>query len=191
MDPVTAGSRPDDANALVHVVAMRRRHLRGVLRIEDQVCVRPWSYGLFMSELALRSTRSYRVARVGAEVVGYVGLMMNVDEAHITTLAVDPAWHRRGIATRLLLVSAREAVERGAGALTLEVRVGNHGAQELYRRFGFRPVGVRKNYYMETNEDALVMWTDSVQEPEYGARLDTIAEALTGPTLVGDRRYPK
>src|ERR1700694_2198856 len=117
---------------------------------------------LFLSELALRSTRAYLVARVGREVVGYVGLMMTVDDGHITTIAVDPRWHRHKIGSRLLVAGAREAISRGAaaprepraggpGSLTLEVRMANLGAQELYRRLGFRPVGVRKNYYAETN----------------------------------------
>ena len=84
--------------------------------------------------------------------------MMSADDGHVTTLAVDPRWQRHQIGTRLLLVLAREAIAREARSLTLEVRLSNRPAQELYRRFGFAPVGVRKNYYAETNEDALVMW---------------------------------
>src|SRR5919108_3845121 len=92
---------------VVHVVPMRRRHVRSVLRIENQVYPRPWSMSLFLSELALRSTRAYFVARVGRDVVGYGGLMMSADDAHITTLALDPRWQRNQIATPLLLVLAR------------------------------------------------------------------------------------
>ena len=96
---------------------MRRRHVRSVLRIEQQVYPRPWSMSLFLSELALRSTRAYFVARVGREVVGYAGLMMTCDDAHITTIAVDPRWHRRHIGTRLLLVTrARGDRARGQRA---------------------------------------------------------------------------
>ena len=120
---------------------------------------------LFLSELALRSSRAYFVARVGRDVVGYGGLMMTADDGHVTTLAVDPRWHRHKIGTRLLLVLAREAIARGRASLTLEVRLSNLGAQELYRRFGFAPVGVRKGYYVETNEDALVMWAHEVNGP--------------------------
>src|SRR5438128_12329587 len=93
----------------VQLVPMRRRHLRSVMRIEVQVYPRPWSLSLFMSELALRSTRAYYVARVEGMVVGYAGLMMTVDDGHITTIAVDPAWQRHKIATRLMLVLAGEA----------------------------------------------------------------------------------
>ena len=177
---------PEAPELLVHIVPMRRRHLRSVLRIEAETHPRPWSLSLFMSEMALRSSRAYYVARVDGLVVGYAGLMMNCDEGHITTIAVDPNWHRRKIGTRLLLVVAREAIRRGARALTLEVRMGNRGAQEMYRTFGFAPAGVRKNYYAETNEDALIMWAEDVYEPDYGHRLDAIDQAVPGETVVDD-----
>lgn len=173
---------------VVHLVPMRRRHLRSVLKIEAQVYPRPWSLSLFMSELALSNSRAYYVARVDGLVVGYGGLMVQVDDGHVTTLAVDPAWQRRSIGSRILLVLAREALRRGASSLTLEVRVRNGAAQELYRRFGFRPAGIRKNYYAETHEDALVMWADEVGGFEYARRLDGIAAAIPGVTLVEDTR---
>lgn len=173
---------------LVHVVPMRRRHLRAVMRIEAETHPRPWSLSLFISEMALRSSRAYYVARTEGLVVGYVGLMMSADEGHITTLAVDPNWHRRKIGTRLLMVAAHEAVRRGAVALTLEVRMSNRAAQELYRAFGFRPAGVRKNYYLETNEDALIMWAEDVQEEPYRRRLEGIQAAVPGETIVDDGR---
>ena len=179
---------PEAAPLTVHVQAMRRRHVHAVLRIEQQVYPRPWSASLFHSELALRSTRAYYVARVGRDVVGYAGLMMTVDDGHITTIAVDPKWQRHKIATRLLLTLAREAIHRAAVSLTLEVRMSNTGAQELYRQFGFGPVGVRKNYYQEVNEDALVMWAHEVDRPEYAALLATIERNVPGETVVEERR---
>jgi ribosomal-protein-alanine N-acetyltransferase len=165
---------------------MRRRHLRSVLRIEAQVYPRPWSLALFMSELGLRSTRSYVVARVDTAVVGYAGLMFSGEDAHVTTIAVDPAWHRRKIGTRLLIHLAREALHHGARNLTLEVRVSNLPAQGMYREFGFHPAGVRKNYYVETNEDALVMWAEDIDAPEYAARLARLEGAVPGTTVVDD-----
>src|SRR6516164_6890239 len=108
---------------------MPRRHLRAVLRIESQVYPRPWSLPLFMSELNLRTSRAYYVARVDGNVVGYAGLMLTGDDGHVTTIAVDPAWHRHKIGTRLLLNLAREACHRSARHLTLEVRMSNTGAQ--------------------------------------------------------------
>jgi ribosomal-protein-alanine N-acetyltransferase len=144
---------------------------------------RPWSHSLFVSELALRSSRSYVVAKVGREVVGYAGLMMSLTDGHVTTIAVDPAWHRHGIGTRLLLTLAYEAIDRGALAMTLEVRLSNRGAQEMYRRFGFGPVGVRKNYYQETNEDALVMWVHDIDSPEYAQLLTGLEARVPGDTI--------
>jgi [ribosomal protein S18]-alanine N-acetyltransferase len=166
----------------VDVIPMRRRHLRSVLRIEEQVYPRPWSSSLFLSELALRSSRAYTVARVGRDIVGYAGVMISFEDAHVTTIAVDPAWHRRGIATRLLVGLVREALVRGARNLTLEVRLSNKAAQELYRRFGFAPVGVRKNYYQETNEDALVMWVHDIDAPEYADLVHSLEARVPGTT---------
>jgi ribosomal-protein-alanine N-acetyltransferase len=168
----------------VHVVGMRRRHLRGVMRIEAQVAPRPWTTSLFLSELALRSSRAYMVARVGRDIVGYGGLMMTLGDGHITTLSVDPRWHRHKIGTRLLLALAREGIARGATGLTLEVRLSNLGAQALYRRFGFEPVGVRKGYYVETKEDALIMWAYAVDHADYAARLESCERTVPGSTLV-------
>jgi len=177
-------AEPHGADLVVHIVPMRRRHLRSVLRIETQVYPRPWSLSLFMSELALRSSRAYYVARVGGVVVGYCGLMLTGEDAHVTTIAVDPGWHRHKIGTRLLHNLATEAGRRQAKHLTLEVRVSNHGAQEMYRRFGFRPAGIRKNYYVETNEDALVMWAEDIDTAAYGERLAKIEAGVPGTTVV-------
>jgi ribosomal-protein-alanine acetyltransferase len=168
----------------VHVIGMRRRHLRGVMRIETQVAPRPWTTSLFLSELALRSSRAYFVARVGRDIVGYGGLMTTLDDGHVTTLAVDPRWQRHKIGSRLLLALAREAIARGATGLTLEVRLSNLGAQALYRRFGFEPVGVRKGYYVETKEDALIMWAYKVDQHEYRDLLDALEGQVPGSTLV-------
>lgn len=170
----------------VHLVPMRRRHLRSVLRIEARSYPVPWSMSLFLSELALRSTRAYYVAFVGRQLVGYAGLMMTLDDGHVTTIAVDPAWQRHRIGTRLLLALVREALRRGATSLTLEVRLENRAAQNLYRRFRFRPVGVRKNYYAETKEDALVMWAEDVAGEEYALLLDAIEAEIPGTTVVGE-----
>jgi [ribosomal protein S18]-alanine N-acetyltransferase len=168
------------AGADVQVVPMRRRHLRAVLRIESSVYPRPWTLGLFVSELAMRSSRVYRVAKAGGAVVGYGGLMLTGGDGHVTTLAVDPTWHRRGVATRLLAALVSEGIAAGAGGLTLEVRMGNAAAQGLYRKFGFVPAGVRKNYYVETNEDAMVMWAHDVAAPAYAERLAAITRLLGG-----------
>jgi [ribosomal protein S18]-alanine N-acetyltransferase len=166
----------------VDVVTMRRRHLRSVLRIEADVYPRPWTLGLFLSELALRTTRIYLVAKVGPAVVGYAGLMLTGSDGHVTTIAVDPAWQRRGIGARLLVALSRAGIDRGVTGLTLEVRMSNTPAQELYRRFGYAPAGIRKGYYSETGEDALVMWAHDVDLDPYRQRLAAIEATIRGTT---------
>lgn len=168
----------------VRIVPMRRRHLRSVSRIESRVYPHPWSLAVFLSEIVLRTTRAYYCAFVGRSLVGYVGIFLALGDGHVTTLAVDPDWQRRKIATRLLAVAGREAIARGARNLTLEVRVSNHSAQALYRQFGFRPVGVRRGYYAETKEDALVMWAEDVDQPAYLERLVAIEATVPGVTVI-------
>lgn len=175
------------AHLHVEVVPMRRRHLRSVVRIEQQVYPRPWSLSLFLSELALSGTRSYLVARVGRTIVGYGGLMFAAGDAHITTLAVDPTVQRHGIATRVLVVLTRKALDVGADALTLEVRASNTSAQALYRRFGFSAAGVRKGYYADNGEDAIVMWANDIRRDEYRALLDSLLLRVPGTTTIGGK----
>jgi len=163
-----------DEPAELDIARMRRRHLKGVMAIERQVYPRPWSPNLFLSEMGELRTRAYLVARMGKDIVGYGGVMCYGDEAHITTIAVDPAHHRKKIGTRLMYELIHEALRLGARAVSLEVRVSNWGAQRLYSRYGFRPVGIRKNYYQETGEDAVVMWVDGVRSPDYAQQLERI-----------------
>jgi [ribosomal protein S18]-alanine N-acetyltransferase len=162
---------------------MHRRDLRrGVMAIEAVSYPRPWSQGVFESELAqVRSgARRYLVARrVDRQrrgcggVVGYAGLWFSADEAHVTNVAVQPERHRTGVATALMLGLADAAIERGCVAWTLEVRVSSTGAQALYRRFGFSPAGMRARYY-ENTEDAIVMWCNDIQGAQYRVLLDSI-----------------
>src|SRR5213593_3887343 len=158
----------------LEITRMRRRHLKGVMAIERQVYPRPWSPNLFLSEMSELRNRAYLVARIGKDLVGYGGVMCYGEEAHVTTIAVDPMHHRRKIGTRLLYELIEESIRMGARAVSLEVRVSNWGAQVLYSRFGFRPVGIRKNYYRETGEDALVMWVDNVRSRDYHDQLERI-----------------
>jgi len=163
---------------VVRIEPMRRRHLRGVVRIEQQTNHRPWSMGLFATELEMPTSRRYVVAVDGPVVVGYGGIMWTLPEAHITNVAVDPIHHRRGIATAMMLSLAGAAIEVGVTEMTLEVRASNHGAQELYRRFGFAPGGIRPNYYSHIGEDALIMWAHDMDSEPYRERLDSIESAM-------------
>ena len=166
-------------SAPLRIEPLRRRHVPAVARLERLVSTNPWSADLFRGELALpEASRYYRVARLGGRLVGFGGLMFVLDEAHVTTLTVHPDRRGHSIGTRLMLVLAREAVARGTTAMTLEVRMGNEAARALYQRFGFAPAGVRKDYYAEVGEDALIMWAHDVDGEEYAARLAAIEADL-------------
>ena len=167
----------------VVVMPMRRRHLRAVLRIEEKTSSTPWSLGLFLAE-ARRDERVYLVARSGNEILGYAGLLFALTDGHITTIAVDPDHQGGRVGTRLMLVLMRAAVERGAEAVTLEVRASNVPAQAMYRRFGFMPAGARKDYYRDPTEDALVLWAHDIHTPQYAERLAFIEEGLSSPLVV-------
>jgi ribosomal-protein-alanine N-acetyltransferase len=172
----------DRDDLTVRIQPMRRRHLRGVIKIENQVYPRPWTIGVFHGEIGIRDgSRCYIVARVDGTIVGYAGLMFGVDEAHVTNIAVDPAWHRHKIGTRLLLALARQARAAAARHLTLEVRVSNKAAQAMYQRFGFAPAGIRPKYY-ENVEDAIVMWAHDIDTAAYAERLRSIEAEVPGVT---------
>lgn len=155
---------------------MRVRHVGQIMAIERDAYPRPWSAQVFHDELreSRVGNRYYVVARRGRAVIGYGGVMFVADEAHITNIAVHADDRRSGVATRLLVALADAAIKRGAQAWTLEVRASSPGAQALYRRFGFVPAGIRKNYY-EGNTDAIVMWCHDIQSSSYARRLGDLS----------------
>ena len=148
------------------------------MAIERQAYARPWSPNLFLAEMSEPSNRNYLVAKLDREVVGYAGLICYGDEAHITNIAVHPMRQGSGIAHRLIHEQIGAAISMGAAAVSLEVRVTNWRAQRVYARFGFRPVGIRRNYYAELREDALIMWTDDIRTPEFRARVVAVGSTL-------------
>lgn len=144
--------------------------------LEARTYSTPWSEQVFRDELAAEGRSYLKAVDETGRLVGYAGLMEVGEEAHITTVVVDPE-HRGGrVGTRLVLDLVTAAVGRGARSLTLEVRISNAAAQALYRRFGMAPVGVRKGYYVD--EDALVMWAHEIDSPKYAARLAAIRQEL-------------
>jgi len=168
----------------VVIEPMRIRHVAQIMDIERNAYPRPWSANVFHDELreARNGRRHYVIAKRGRTVIGYGGIMFvprggSTDggdaEAHITNIAVHPDERRSGVATRLLGTLAGEAIRRGCAAWTLEVRATSRGAQELYRRFGFVPAGVRKKYY-ENDIDAIVMWCHDIQGLDYARRLESL-----------------
>jgi ribosomal-protein-alanine N-acetyltransferase len=168
------------------VEPMQTSDIDAVHEIERLCFITPWPTYAFEQELRGNRLARYVVVRTpiaeGELVVGFAGLWLMVDEGHITTFAVHPAWRRQGAGARMLLRLVDIALELGASRMTLEVRVSNQAAQELYRRFGFAIAGTRVRYYTDDGEDAFVMTTPALSEP---AMRDIIAlerERLEGRT---------
>ena len=147
--------------------------LPAVLELERVSFAQPWDEAILRTEI-VTDNRVYLVAEFDGAVVGYGGLLLDEDEAHILTLASSV--QRKGLGTRLMLGLVDAALENGVSHLTLEVRVSNKVAQDLYRKFGMVPVGIRSAYY--GNEDALVMWAHDISTPEYRARVESIRKGL-------------
>jgi ribosomal-protein-alanine N-acetyltransferase len=137
-----------------------RRDVPDLLVIEQAQFPEPWSRAMLLDEITNTETRRYTVAVEGNRIVGYLGVMFVLDELHINTLGTLPGEEGRGIASSLINDAWDVARGRGIRRATLEVAVSNTRAQSLYFRFGFSPVGVRKNYYEKTREDALILWAD-------------------------------
>ena len=116
--------------------------------------------------------------REPSSIIGFAGMWLAFDEAHVTTIGVDPPHRGHGLGELLLLCMFDEAVARGANWLTLEVRVTNAAAQALYRKYGFTAHGTRKRYYSDNNEDALIMWSPALGEPAYRAEVESRRDAL-------------
>ena len=129
----------------------------------------PWSRSMFATELAKPSSLSLGAVDESGALIGYLVLSKYVDAWHVMNVAVAPAWRRHGVASALLtrlLDETRHDAQRG---YTLEVRVSNVAAISLYERFGFRPKGLRRGYYTDNREDALIMWRDpDPAEPDQG-----------------------
>jgi len=152
--------------------------LPAIQAIERAAFSAPWPANAYRTELETNKLAHYLVVRVGEEIAGFAGLWLMVDEAHVTTFAIDPAWRRNHLAERLLVALLDVALDRRATEATLEVRLSNLAARRLYEKFGFRPVGLRPRYYTDNNEDALIMTTEPLSSPEMVARLAARRAAL-------------
>lgn len=135
----------------------------------------PWPAFAFRQELEMNRLARYLLVKAGGEVVAYGGIWLMVDEAHVTTFAVLPAWRRMGIGGLLMVELMRVAHDVGASVATLEVRLSNEAARALYARFGFRPVGLRPRYYSDNGEDALIMTTDRLDSAPMRERMRLMA----------------
>jgi ribosomal-protein-alanine N-acetyltransferase len=153
-------------------VELRRLELRdlsAIERIERASYPTPWSRSMFASELAKPSSICLGAFDLASdELAGYLVISRYVDAWHVMNVAVAPAQRRRGIATSLLERLFEVTAGRGRRGYTLEVRVSNADAIALYERLGFKPRGVRRGYYTDNREDALIMWKDPISTGETG-----------------------
>ncbi|GLX66297.1 ribosomal protein S18-alanine N-acetyltransferase [Paenibacillus glycanilyticus] len=131
-----------------------------IVAIEHEAFATPWTPEAFKNELTSNMFARYMVMENEGQIIGYGGMWIIVDEAHVTNIAVRADHRGLGLGERLLTELQRTAAYFGANKMTLEVRVSNEIAQGLYRKLGFKPAGIRPAYYSDNNEDALIMWAD-------------------------------
>ncbi len=142
---------------------MQLKHIPDVLKVERVSFLTPWSDHAFTYEILYNELSYYTVALLDDVVVGYAGMWMILDEAHVTNVAVAPTHRNRKIGRLLMQQLMNKAAQNGINRMTLEVRPSNAYARRLYQSLGFKELGVRKNYYTDTNEDAIIMWKENLQ----------------------------
>ena len=147
----------DEAGEIM-IVPMTLEHVDGVYEAELECFTIPWLKSAFVREISENENAYYFAALAGGKVAGYAGLWHIVNEGHITNIAVRKAYRNRGVGDALLKRLIALAVEKEMIGLTLEVRVSNAAALRLYEKNGFTREGLRKNYYEDTKEDAIIMW---------------------------------
>ncbi len=141
---------------------MQEEDIDAVHKIESLCFSSPWSKDSFRDEIKSNICARYIVAVLNGKIVGYGGMWLIINEAHITNIAVHPLFRRKSIGSGLLKAMIHLAHdELGIKKMTLEVRKSNHSAQSMYRKFGFLVAGERKKYY-ENNEDATIMWCNDI-----------------------------
>ena len=151
---------------IIELRKLKLRDLSAIEEIERASYPTPWSRSMFAGELAKPSSICLgAVDGERDELVGYLIISRYVDAWHVMNIAVEPDYRRRGVATMLLQRLFELTAGNGDRGYTLEVRVSNKGAITLYERLGFRARGIRRGYYTDNREDALIMWRDPVREP--------------------------
>jgi ribosomal-protein-alanine N-acetyltransferase len=188
----------DEPSLVYRIDPMQASDLRYVMPIERVAFPSPWPASAYRYELTQNDLSTYLVLRLrhlphggdgqgvrglwawrrSPPVLGYGGFWMIVDESHISTLAVHPDWRGRGLGEMLLVALIEASILRGAAEATLEVRVSNVVAQNLYRKYGFVQVGRRKGYYHDNHEDALIMTTPRLDEARFAARYQELETSL-------------
>ena len=175
--PPSAYRKELQDNRWAHYIVLRDRKI-----VEERTAVPAQEYEkprrIFpLSLLPSRSAMTMPTPDL-ASIIGFAGLWLMVDEAHITTIAMHPDYRRRGLGEFMLVGLIDIAYSIRAKWVTLEVRVSNYSAQNLYRKYGFREAGLRHRYYSDNQEDALIMWTDEINSPVYKQKFQDLKTTL-------------
>ena len=178
--PPSAYRKELQDNRWAHYIVLRDKHIteQRMVALSQQEAEKPRKNRLFpLSLLSGRPTPTTPSPDL-ASIIGFAGLWLMVDEAHITTIAMHPDYRRLGLGEFLLVNLIDISYAINAKWVTLEVRVSNAAAQNLYRKYGFREAGLRHRYYSDNQEDALIMWTDEIHSPAYKQKFQELKAAL-------------
>ncbi|MBQ8848165.1 MAG: ribosomal protein S18-alanine N-acetyltransferase [Candidatus Gastranaerophilales bacterium] len=158
---------------------MEHKDIDDILQIEElSYGAHHWSRDSFLIELNNKISSYKCILNSENKCVGYMGIWKIIDEAHVTNLSIHPDWRNKKLAQRLLLASLDECYREKIKYITLEVRVSNQKAINLYEKFGFKSLGLRKKYYQDNNEDALIMWSENIFDKKYKELYDRIKRDL-------------
>jgi ribosomal-protein-alanine N-acetyltransferase len=172
--PPSAYRKELQDNPLAHYIVLRDASLQ---LPAPETTTGPTSRRSFpLSLLPSRPTPS--VGAPTSTIIGFAGLWLMVDEAHVTTIALHPRYRGHGLGELMLSSLIQIAYNISARTVTLEVRVTNYVAQNLYRKYGFQEAGVRRRYYSDNNEDALIMWTEPIHSTQFIERYERLRESL-------------
>ncbi|HEY5425335.1 MAG TPA: ribosomal protein S18-alanine N-acetyltransferase [Candidatus Tumulicola sp.] len=169
-------ARPAEKPDRLSIATMMPPDISAVARIERASFSTVWPSDAFFNELSTNKLAHYFVGRVDDRIVAYGGIWVILEDSHVTTLAVDPDYRGKRFGEVMLLRLVDEALDRGAAWMTLEVRESNAVAQRLYRKYGFTTVTMRRGYYSDDNESALVMWAGNLRSELYRNRLNVLRE---------------
>jgi len=161
----------------IFITQMRFEDIPTVMKVERECFPTPWSENAYRTELT-NQCAEYFVAWLSGALVGYVGMWLIMDEVHITTIGVAAENRGHKIGERLLVRLLDSSREKGAQRVTLEVRKTNDVARQLYTKYGFTEVAIRKGYYSDNNEDAIIMWLYDLWSPEFCTLFDSHKERL-------------
>ncbi len=177
--PPSAYRKELQDNRWAHYIVLRDKHIAEErATVPPQEVEKPRRSRMFpLSLLPSRPTIITSSPELDS-IIGFAGLWLMVDEAHVTTIAMHPNFRRLGLGELMLVSLIDIAYHIGAKRVTLEARVSNYTAQNLYRKYGFREAGVRYRYYSDNQEDAVIMWTDEINSPVYKQKFQELKAKL-------------